>query len=152
MDPNKKLSIWLVIIYSKNHPTFMLSVNNIKNLLNTPFFNLFQYRFIAITVSFIILKTLANKALKNLKLFKKNQSVLITGVSGSGKTENAKYIIDFLSKTQSDSQNVTAAGPIFEAFGNARTRGNSNSSRFSKLLEVSYFSSFTFHSHQIFFI
>lgn len=58
---------------------------------------------------------------------------MISGVSGAGKTENAKHIIEFLCQTKSD---VTYADPIFEAFGNARTRMNANSSRFCKSMEV----------------
>lgn len=79
----------------------------------------------------------ANEAFKNLKMFKKQQSILITGVSGSGKTENGKRIVEFLSQTKSVSLSVTDTSPIFEAFGNARTRGNANSSRFCKHMEVS---------------
>lgn len=71
-----------------------------------------------------------------MKIFKKNQSILITGVSGSGKTENGKHIIDFLCHTKSDTQIVTDSGLLFEAFGNAKTRSNANSSRFCKHMEV----------------
>lgn len=78
---------------------------------------------------------LANEARKNLDLYKKNQSILITGVSGSGKTENARHIIEFLTQ-QSNSQNVLNSNAILEAFGNAKTRANSNSSRFCKHIEV----------------
>lgn len=78
----------------------------------------------------------ANEAFMKLKLFKKSQSIVITGVSGSGKTENAKRIIEFLCEKNSELQNVADADPIFEAFGNAKTRDNANSSRFCKLIEV----------------
>lgn len=78
----------------------------------------------------------ANEALTNLKLCKKNQFILITGVSGSGKTESAKHIVEFLCPANSECQNVADTDPIFEAFGNAKTRGNSNSSRFCKHIEV----------------
>lgn len=67
---------------------------------------------------------------------KKTQSIVITGSTGSGKTETAKYIIEFISHTNRGSYNITDAGSILEAFGNARTRGNSNSSRFCKYLQV----------------
>lgn len=85
-----------------------------------------------------------------MKLFKKQQSILITGVSGSGKTENGKHIVEFLCHTKCDSQNIIDSGQIFEAFGNARTRGNSNSSRFCKHMEVfdqSYYSFFFVSIH-----
>lgn len=82
---------------------------------------------------------LAYEAFKNLKCLRKNQSIIITGVSGSGKTESGKHILDFLCQAKSDSQNVIAAAPIFEAFGNARTRANTNSSRYCKLVEVCHF-------------
>lgn len=60
----------------------------------------------------------------------------MTGVTGAGKTESAKHVLEFLCQTEVDSQNVTNAGPILEAFGNARTLGNLNSSRFCKHMEV----------------
>lgn len=78
---------------------------------------------------------LANEALKNLKIFKKSQSILITGVTGSGKTEIGKHIIDFLSQA-TDSHKVLNSSPVLEAFGNAKTRGSVNSSRFCKNIEV----------------
>ena len=60
---------------------------------------------------------------------------MITGVTGSGKTETAKHAINFLCQ-QSCVENIMKANPILEMFGNARTRGNENSSRFSKFTEV----------------
>lgn len=98
----------------------------------------------------------ANEALTNLKLSKKSQSILITGVTGSGKTETAKHIMEFLWPTKSDLREIRDTEPIFEAFGNAKTRANSNSSRFCKYVEVSIiFTSINFdftHLHSILFI
>lgn len=79
----------------------------------------------------------------NLKLYKKQQSLLITGVSGSGKTQSTKQIVNYL--CQENSQNVADADPIFEAFGNAKTPINGNSSRFCKLVEVKKIIIFLFH-------
>lgn len=84
--------------------------------------------------SFYSVLILANEALMNLRKFRKPQSIVITGISGSGKTENRKHIINFMSRT--DLLHVNVTGPLIEAFGNARTRGNSNSSRFCKYVEV----------------
>lgn len=119
-----------MIVYPIIHLTFMLSViiidiYRILIVFLLSFFNNYaQIWFIGI---------LANEAHKNFKFSKKDQFILISGVSGAGKTKNAKHIINFLCK---NSQNVSNTSPIFEAFGNARTRGNSNSSRFCKVMEV----------------
>lgn len=77
----------------------------------------------------------AKKSLENLKMSKKDQSILITGVTGSGKTETQKHIIEFLSQN-SNLQNIFRATLILEEFGNAKTCGNTNSSRFCKQVEV----------------
>lgn len=73
--------------------------------------------------------------MENLKVSRKSQSILITGVTGSGKTETGKHIIECLSQA-TNSPNMFNSSPIIEAFGNAKTRGNVNSSRFCKHIEV----------------
>lgn len=78
---------------------------------------------------------LANDALTAMKWKHVSQSFLITGVSGSGKTETSKHVIEFLSGV-SDLETITNSGLILEVFGNARTHLNSNSSRFCKFIEV----------------
>ncbi|XP_031625659.1 myosin heavy chain 95F-like [Contarinia nasturtii] len=77
---------------------------------------------------------------ENMKISKNQQSILITGVSGSGKTENAFRIIEFLCRTShsSVSKDIAKSCPIMDAFGNARTSANANSSRFCKLIELFY--------------
>lgn len=70
-----------------------------------------------------------------------SQSIMITGISGSGKTESAKHIVENLCNLASETfrkDKIINANSILEAFGNARTKGNKNSSRFCKFLEVSF--------------
>eukprot|EP00474_Spongospora_subterranea_P010807 CRZ11265.1 hypothetical protein [Spongospora subterranea] len=82
-----------------------------------------------------------------------NQSVIISGESGAGKTEAAKIVLQYVaevaarntSATASDGSNgfdihemIMASNPILEAFGNAKTVRNHNSSRFGKLLEAQF--------------
>ena len=70
-----------------------------------------------------------------------NQSILITGESGAGKTENTKKVITYFafvgssapkegSKKASLEDQVVQTNPVMEAFGNAKTIRNDNSSRF----------------------
>ncbi|XP_062560634.1 myosin-IIIb-like isoform X2 [Armigeres subalbatus] len=72
---------------------------------------------------------------------KQNQAIVISGESGSGKTESANLLLKqlvFLGKavTKNLEERILQVNPIMEAFGNARTGINSNSSRFGKYLEL----------------
>jgi myosin-5 len=80
------------------------------------------------------------------------QSILISGESGSGKTETTKVIMAFLSYTQNFNQgekNVSNmihpiqqllihSNPVLEAYGNAKTLRNNNSSRFGKYIKLHF--------------
>jgi myosin protein heavy chain len=76
-----------------------------------------------------------------------NQSMLITGESGAGKTENTKRVIQYIAAIagrasdggagQLESQ-LLEANPLMEAFGNAKTIKNDNSSRFGKFIKLQF--------------
>jgi myosin-5 len=71
-----------------------------------------------------------------------NQSVIISGESGAGKTVSAKYILRyfaFVSGSDSDvERKVLASNPVMESIGNAKTTRNDNSSRFGKYLQIHF--------------
>ncbi|MES1911939.1 MAG: hypothetical protein MHM6MM_004295, partial [Cercozoa sp. M6MM] len=68
-----------------------------------------------------------------------DQSVIISGESGAGKTESTKSLLHFLSETCGGGgvgERLVATSPVLEAFGNAKTTRNDNSSRFGKWLAL----------------
>ena len=76
-------------------------------------------------------------------LLEKNQMIIVSGESGSGKTETTKQIIHYLNYYIKDNSNnllekIEASGLVLECFGNAATQKNNNSSRFGKLIEIFY--------------
>ncbi|XP_048844324.1 unconventional myosin-IXb-like isoform X2 [Brienomyrus brachyistius] len=77
----------------------------------------------------------------------RNQCVLISGESGSGKTQSTNFLIHCLTALSQRGalsqmvQTILGAGPVLEAFGNARTAYNNNSSRFGKYIQLNYLES-----------
>jgi myosin protein heavy chain len=95
---------------------------------------------------------MADEAFRNMVDENENQSILVTGESGAGKTENTKKVIQYLAavahsqspvksrgKQHSNlSAQILRANPILEAFGNAQTVRNNNSSRFGKFIRIEF--------------
>ena len=90
-------------------------------------------------------------AYRNMLQNSKDQSMLITGESGAGKTENTKKVITYFAfvgssagkkvkegekKKASLEDQVVQTNPVLEAYGNAKTVRNDNSSRFGKFIRV----------------
>ncbi|KAH8725202.1 P-loop containing nucleoside triphosphate hydrolase protein [Phaeosphaeriaceae sp. PMI808] len=95
---------------------------------------------------------IAEEAFADMLRDQKNQTIVVSGESGAGKTVSAKYIMRYFATRESpdnpgkrrgkaDSMSETeeqilATNPIMEAFGNAKTTRNDNSSRFGKYIEI----------------
>lgn len=89
----------------------------------------------------------AESAYYNMKAYKENQCVIISGESGAGKTEAAKRLMQYIANVSGGSNSsiqqtkdmVLATNPLLESFGNAKTLRNNNSSRFGKYLQLYIF-------------
>ncbi|XP_030649562.1 myosin-9 isoform X1 [Chanos chanos] len=98
---------------------------------------------------------ITDSAYRSMMQDREDQSILCTGESGAGKTENTKKVIQYLAhvasshKTKKDQNSgvlshgelekqLLQANPILEAFGNAKTVKNDNSSRFGKFIRINF--------------
>uniref|UniRef100_A0A673MXT4 Myosin-9 n=1 Tax=Sinocyclocheilus rhinocerous TaxID=307959 RepID=A0A673MXT4_9TELE len=96
---------------------------------------------------------ITDTAYRSMMQDREDQSILCTGESGAGKTENTKKVIQYLAhvasshKTKKDQvssssgeleKQLLQANPILEAFGNAKTVKNDNSSRFGKFIRINF--------------
>ncbi|ESN91017.1 hypothetical protein HELRODRAFT_116401 [Helobdella robusta] len=82
---------------------------------------------------------------RNMLIDMENHCVIISGESGAGKTVAAKYIMSYIAKISGGGQTVKRvkdiileSNPLLEAFGNAKTLRNNNSSRFGKYVEIQF--------------
>ncbi|XP_071169196.1 unconventional myosin-IXb-like isoform X20 [Mytilus edulis] len=88
---------------------------------------------------------IADTAFYTMLRKRKNQCIVISGESGSGKTETNNLLLHHLTALSQKGahgsgveQTILGAGPVLEAFGNAKTVHNNNSSRFGKFVQVNY--------------
>jgi len=98
---------------------------------------------------------IVDNAYQDMLIEHDNQSMLITGESGAGKTENTKKVIQYIAKVAgvdkdpkevpkegalqgSLDEQIVSANPLLEAFGNAKTTRNNNSSRFGKFIRCHF--------------
>ncbi|XP_021234068.1 unconventional myosin-If [Numida meleagris] len=88
---------------------------------------------------------LTDNMYRNMLIDGENQCVIISGESGAGKTVAAKYIMGYISKVSGGGDKVQhvkdiilQSNPLLEAFGNAKTVRNNNSSRFGKYFEIQF--------------
>nr|XP_027217744.1 myosin heavy chain, muscle-like [Penaeus vannamei] len=91
----------------------------------------------------------ADGAYMSMMQLAENQSMLITGESGAGKTENTKKVLSYFAnvgaskkkegeKKQNLEDQIVQTNPVLEAFGNAKTTRNDNSSRFGKFIRIHF--------------
>ncbi|XP_077972837.1 unconventional myosin-VI-like isoform X3 [Styela clava] len=85
---------------------------------------------------------IADKAYRDMKVNKLSQSMIVSGESGAGKTENTKFVLKYLADSYGSGEQIdkriVQANPLLEAFGNAKTVRNNNSSRFGKFVEIHF--------------
>ncbi|KAL9031903.1 MAG: hypothetical protein Q9196_000099 [Gyalolechia fulgens] len=98
---------------------------------------------------------IAEEAFSDMLRDNKNQTIVVSGESGAGKTVSAKYIMRYFATRESPDQpgkrakgiadamseteeRILATNPVMEAFGNAKTTRNDNSSRFGKYIEIMF--------------
>ena len=110
-------------IYSSIGQNLLISINPYENINN-----------------YKLLNDMIISSKRNMLKTKESQNFIINGESGSGKTETAKQILKILTNSNNDeiSKNIMDSIPILEAFGNAKTILNDNSSRFGNFIEINF--------------
>ncbi|XP_063258643.1 unconventional myosin-Ic isoform X2 [Prinia subflava] len=123
----------------------LVSVNPYKELEIYTKQNMERYRGVSFYEVSPHLYAIADNSYRSLRTERRDQCILISGESGAGKTEATKKILQYYAVTCPASQQVETvkdrllqSNPVLEAFGNAKTLRNDNSSRFGKYMDVQF--------------
>nr|XP_013801948.1 PREDICTED: unconventional myosin-Ic isoform X3 [Apteryx mantelli mantelli] len=123
----------------------LVSVNPYKELEIYSKQHMERYRGVSFYEVSPHLYAIADNSYRSLRMERKDQCILISGESGAGKTEATKKILQYYAVTCPASQQVETvkdrllqSNPVLEAFGNAKTLRNDNSSRFGKYMDVQF--------------
>ncbi|KAL6056207.1 Unconventional myosin-XIX [Balamuthia mandrillaris] len=88
---------------------------------------------------------IAEAAFREMITQRQSQSILVSGESGAGKTETTKFLLQYFAAMGEDNSvhgdvhhQVLESTPLLEAFGNAKTLRNDNSSRFGKFIKIQF--------------
>ncbi|CAG0920544.1 unnamed protein product [Notodromas monacha] len=135
--------------YMKDHiytyvANILIAVNpyaDIKNLYSSKCIADYRGKSIGVLPPHVF--AIADKAFRDMKVLKQSQSIIVSGESGAGKTESTKYVLRYLCETGGHAagpieSRILDANPVLEAFGNAKTTRNNNSSRFGKFIEIHF--------------
>ncbi|GMY31655.1 myosin-2 [Fagus crenata] len=127
------------MIYSKAGPV-LIAVNPFKvvQIYGNDFVTAYRQKLMDSPHVYAIADTAYNEMMRD----EVNQSIIISGESGAGKTETAKIAMQYLTALGGGScgieNEILQTNSILEAFGNAKTSRNDNSSRFGKLIEIHF--------------
>ncbi|XP_018471057.1 myosin-2 [Raphanus sativus] len=127
------------VIYSKAGPV-LIAVNPFKSvqIYGNEIISAYQRKAVDAPHVYAV----ADSAFDEMMREEKNQSIIISGESGAGKTETAKFAMQYLAALGGGScgveYEILKTTSILEAFGNAKTSRNANSSRFGKLIEIHF--------------
>ncbi|KAJ9553939.1 hypothetical protein OSB04_017984 [Centaurea solstitialis] len=126
------------MIYSKAGPV-LVAINPFKNipLYGNDYVEAYKRK----SMDSPHVYAIADTAMREMIRDEVNQSIVISGESGAGKTETAKIAMQYLAAVRGGSgieYEILKTNPILEGFGNAKTSRNDNSSRFGKLIEIHF--------------
>uniref|UniRef100_A0A6Q2Z485 Myosin motor domain-containing protein n=1 Tax=Esox lucius TaxID=8010 RepID=A0A6Q2Z485_ESOLU len=123
----------------------LVSVNPYKELEIYSKAHMERYRGVSFYEISPHIYAVSDNTYRALRTERKDQCILISGESGAGKTEASKKILQYYSATCPISDNMSTlrdrllqSTPVLEAFGNAKTLRNDNSSRFGKYMDVQF--------------
>lgn len=123
----------------------LISVNPYKNLNIYTQEEVNQYRNTHFFEAPPHIFAVSDMAYRSLTEESRGQCILISGESGSGKTEASKKVLQFIAavtghkaQVETVKDKLLQSNPVLEAFGNAKTNRNDNSSRFGKYMDVSF--------------